>query len=482
MERLRFVQKLLGLFLALYSLTLLPPLLISLFYRDHEATPFLLSIGVTVLLGLALWWPARQVRRELKTRDGFIVVGLFWIGLGMLSSLPFHFGAHMDFTNSVFEAVSAFTTTGATVLTGLDDMPPSLLFYRQQLQWLGGMGVIVLTVAILPMLGVGGMQLYKAETPGPFKDEKILPRIGHAARSFWLIYCGLTAACALAYWVAGMGLFDAVAHSLSTVSTGGFSTHDASLAWFHSPAIEAVAIVFMLLGGINFSIHFLALTQRRPDAYLGDVEVRTYLLYILLATLIIAAELYRTHYHDDVGSALRYSLFQTASVVTSTGFVTEDFSLWPDFVPVLLFLLGFVGGCAGSTAGGMKVIRFILMFKQGPRMVLRLVHPRLVRPTKLGRRVVPERVIDAVWGYFALYLATFVVIMLALMATGLDQVTAFSAVATSMNNLGPGLGKVASNFQGISDAAKWLLALAMLMGRLEIFTLLVLLTPAFWRK
>ncbi|HEB57890.1 MAG TPA: potassium transporter [Gammaproteobacteria bacterium] len=482
MQRLRLIQNLLGLFLLLYSLTLLPPLLVSLLYDDHEAGPFLLSLAITVSLGALMWWPVRTFRREMKTRDGFIVVGLFWLSLGLLSSLPFHFGSHMDMSNAVFEAVSAFTTTGATVLTGLDHMPPSILFYRQQLQWLGGMGVIVLTVAILPMLGVGGMQLYRAETPGPFKDEKIAPRIAHAARSFWMIYSALTLVCALAYWLAGMSLFDAIAHSLSTISTGGFSTHDASLAWFDSPLIEGIAIVFMLLGGINFSIHFIALIQRQPGAYLRDIEVRTYMVYVLLATLLIAGELFRTHYHDDFGTALRYSLFQTTSVITSTGFVTEDFSHWPDFVPVLLFMLSFVGGCGGSTAGGMKVIRFIIMLKQSPRLILQLIHPVLVRPLKLGNRVVPVRVVEAVWGYFSLYVATFVVIMLALMATGLDQVTAFSAVASSMNNLGPGLGEVAANFQGISDTAKWLLALAMLMGRLEIFTVLVLLTPAFWRK
>ncbi len=481
MRRLRLIQRLIGLFTLLYSLTLLPPLLLSLLYRDQAHLTFLLCLGLTAVVGFTLWWPVRRFRREPKTRDGFIIVALFWFVLALLSSLPFQIGTHLSLTNAFFESVSAFTTTGATVITGLDRLPPSILFYRQQLQWFGGMGVIVLAVAILPMLGIGGLQLYKAETPGPFKEEKIVPRLAQTARSFWLIYLGLTLACALAYWLAGMSLFDAVAHSLSTISTGGFSTHDASLAWFNSPLIEAIAIVFMALGGINFSVHFIALLRRRPLIYFTDIEVRTYLIYMSMAALLIAGELYRTHYHDDFASALRYSLFQTVSVITSTGFVTEDFSRWPDFVPVLLFFLSFVGGCAGSTAGGMKVIRFLLMFLHSPRLILQLVHPRLVRPIKLGRRVVPERVIEAVWGFFSVYIATFAIIMLLLMATGLDQITAFSAVATSMNNLGPGLGDVAANFQGIPDTAKWLLALAMLMGRLEIFTVLVLLTPEFWR-
>jgi len=482
MHRLRLIQRLIGLFTLLYSLTLLPPLLLSLLYRDQIHFTFLLCMTLTAVIGFLLWWPVRHFRREPKTRDGFLIVALFWIVLALLSSLPFQLGTHLSLTNAFFESVSAFTTTGATVITGLDDLPPSILFYRQQLQWFGGMGVIVLAVAILPMLGIGGLQLYKAETPGPFKEEKILPRLTQTARSFWLIYLGLTLACALAYWLAGMTLFDAVAHSFSTLSTGGFSTHDASMAWFHSPLIETVAIVFMALGGVNFSVHFLALVHRRPKVYFIDIEVRTYLIYMTVAVLLIAGELYRSHYHDDFASALRYSLFQTVSVITSTGFVTEDFSRWPDFVPVLLIFLSFIGGCAGSTAGGMKVIRFLLMFRQSPRLILQLVHPRLVRPLKLGRRVVPERVIEAVWGFFSVYLAVFAVIMLLLMATGLDQITAFSAVATCMNNMGPGLGKVAVNFQGISDTAKWLLALAMLMGRLEIFTVLVLLTPEFWRQ
>lgn len=480
-SRLRLIQRIVGLFLLLYSLTLLPPILISLLYQDKELPHFLLSFAITVASGLLLWWPARHHALTIYKRDGFIIVALFWTVLGLVSALPFLFGPHLSLTNAFFESVSAFTTTGATVITGLDSLPPSILFYRQQLQWFGGMGVIVLAVAILPMLGIGGMQLYRAETPGPFKDEKIAPRLTQCARSFWLIYTGLTLACALAYWLAGMSLFDALAHSLSTISTGGFSTHDASLAWFDSPLIEGIAIFFMLLGGVNFSVHFLALVRRRPLIYWRDVEVRSYLILIALTTLLVSAELFRSHYHDDVLAALRYGLFQTVSVITSTGFITEDFSVWPDFVPTLLFLVSFVGGCAGSTAGGMKVIRLLIMFRQSGRNLLTFAHPAIHKPLKLAGRVIPERVISSVWGFFSLYVASFVIILLLLMADGMDQISAFSAVTTSLNNLGPGLGSVASNFQDVTDFSKWLLAFTMLLGRLEIFTLLVLFTPAFWK-
>lgn len=480
--RLRLIRKLLGLFLLLYSCTLLPPILIALLRADGELLHFVYSLAVTVSTGLFFWWPVRQLEVDLKKRDGFVVVAMFWVVLGLLGALPFLFGVHLSLTDAFFEAISAFSTTGATVMTGLDHMAPSILFYRQQLQWFGGMGVVVLAVAILPMLGIGGMQLYRAETPGPFKEEKISPRITQCARSFWLIYAGLTLICGFAYWLAGMSLFDAVAHSLSTISTGGFSTHDASLAYFRSPAIEAIAILFMVLGGINFSVHFLALVAGRPMAYLTDLEVRTYLIVLLVVSLLIALTLYLSHYHADMPSSLRYGLFQTVSMMTSTGFVTEDFSHWPDFIPLLLFFVGFIGGCAGSTAGGMKVIRLIIIFKQSGLNILQLIHPHMVRPLKLSGRVVPAQVTDAVWGYFALYVATFVVIMLLLMADGMDQVTAFSAVATSMNNLGPGLGDVSANFQQVSAEGKWLLAFAMLLGRLEIFTVLVLLTPDFWRR
>ena len=478
--RFRQIQQIMGIFLLIFSLTLIIPMLMSIGYDDGQLLDFVDSFMVASIAGLVLWLPVRNVRAELRAREGFIIVALFWAVFGMISALPFIIGPHLSFTDSVFESISAFTTTGATVIVGLDHLPPSVLFYRQQLQWYGGMGIVVLAVAVLPMLGVGGMQLYRAETPGPAKDEKIAPRIVRSAQTLWLIYVAMTVACALLYWIAGMSLFDAVGHAFSTISTGGFSTHDASMAYFNNPWIEVIAIVFMLMGAINFGVHFMVLKGRSPRYYLRDTEVRVFLIFVFILILVITIRLMQAGVHTSFFEALRYASFTLVSVVTSTGFATEDFSVWPLSLPALLILSSFVGGCAGSTAGGMKVVRFIILIKQGKREIDHLIHPRMVGELKVGGRVVSERVMSAVWGFFAAYVGVFSIIMLLLMATGLDQVTAFSAVATCMNNLGPGLGEVTSNFVVVSDTAKWLLSLAMLMGRLEIFTLLVLLMPEFW--
>lgn len=475
------IQRILGLFLIPFSLTLIPPLLLSLLYQDGEFSHFAFTFALVLLAGILLWLPVRKLRLELRLREGFVIVAMFWLVLGAISSIPFQLGPHLGYADALFESVSAFTTTGATVMTGLDDLPPSLLFYRQELQWLGGMGVIVLSVAILPMLGVGGMALYRAETPGPMKNEKLTPRIAQTARAFWMIYVGMTAACALAYWLAGMSLFDAVAHSLSTISSGGFSTHDASMAYFNSPVIEAIAILFMLAGGINFSVHYYALVRRRFTSYWQDAEVRVFLIVVLVLIATVTVTLVLTGSHDSVLDALRHSAFNTVSVITSTGYVTEDFTLWPLFLPVLLILSSFMGGCAGSTAGGMKVIRFIMLFKQGMQELRRLVHPSSIQTLKIKGRPLEARVISSVWAFFALYVTTFVVLMLLVMAAGSDQVTAFGAVATCINNLGPGLGEVSSNFQSLDDFSKIVLTISMLLGRLEIFTVLVVLSPSFWR-
>ncbi len=480
--QLALIQRILGLFLILFSVTLLPPIAVSFWYHDGEHMHFILSMALTLASGLILWLPVRNFHRELRAREGFLIVGMFWVVLSLLGALPFLFGPHLDYTDAVFEAVSAFTTTGATVITGLDHLPRSILYYRQQLQWFGGMGIIVLAVAILPMLGVGGMQLYRAETPGPVKDDKITPRLTHGARSFWAIYAGMTALCALGYWIAGMTPFDAIGHSFATLSTGGFSTHDASIGYFNSPSIELVADIFMLLGAMNFSIHYMALRNGSLLAYWRDSEIRAFLIIVATLIAIITLVLVLEHRHAHFLDALRYSAFQTISVITSTGFTTENFSHWPAFVPVLLLISSFIGGCAGSTAGGIKVIRFLVMFKQWGLELLHLVHPNARRPLKINGRVMPDRVIEGVWGFFVMYIGVYIVIMLILMADGMDQVTAFSAVATCMNNMGPGLGNVANNFQSISALAKWMLSLAMLLGRLEIFTLIVLFSPSFWRN
>ena len=481
--QLLVVQRILGLLLGLFSISMLPPMLVSWWYADGVLNAFLGAFFLILISGLALWLPARRHRRELRLRDGFSVVVMFWVALGLCGSIPLLLSSNPDMTvtDAVFESISGLTTTGATVIESIDVMPHSILFYRQQLQWLGGMGIIVLAVAILPLLGVGGMQLYRAETPGPMKDNKLTPRITETAKALWYIYLGLTILCALAYWLAGMTPFDAVSHSFSTVAIGGFSTHDASLGYFDNPLIEAVAVVFMTIAGINFAIHFLAWRGRSPRPYLGDTELKTYILLLLCISGISSLYLFYSEAFPTFASALRYGIFQTVSISTTTGFTTSGYHTWPSFLPVMLLFASFVGGCAGSTGGGLKVIRVVLLFKQGRREIMRLIHPNAQVPIKINGASVPNRVVDAVWGFFATYVATFSFMMLGLLALWLDQVTAFSAVAACINNLGPGLGTVGANYAGIGDGAKWILSVAMLLGRLEIFTLLVILTPAFWR-
>ena len=475
------VSRLIGMCLIGFSVTLLVPMLMALWFQDGEFEHFALSAVLGLSLGAALFAFGWHRQGELRMRDGFLVVTLYWVLLSAMAAVPFMLGAHLGLVDAWFEAVSGFTTTGATVISGLDAKPPSVLFYRQMIQWLGGMGMVVLAVAVLPMLGIGGSQLYRAEAPGPMKHEKLTPRLAHTAQLLWGIYVGLTVACALAYWAAGMSLFDAISHSLTTVSTGGFSTHDASLGYFKSSIIELIAIVFMLAGAINFGIHYVAWRERSLWAYWQDPEVRVFLLFVLTVVAVVSLILRTSGEYHSLPPTLRNAVFEVVTVVTSTGFGTVDFSAWPDFVPVLLIFISFVGGCGGSTAGGMKVMRMMLIALQGRIEVLKLVHPRAVVPLRIGKRVVGPGTMEAVWGFFAAYMGSFVVLMLLMMHAGLDQVSAFSAIATSMNNMGPGLGEVAYSFASVSDSGKLIAAFAMLLGRLEVFTILVLLTPAFWR-
>lgn len=478
------IQRILGLLLMTFSLTMLPPILVGWLMGDPDLWSFFNGFLILFVVGFIAWFPVHRAKRDLRLRDGFIIVVMFWTVLGLSGALPFILstGFEISVTDAVFESVSALTTTGATVIVGLESLPRSLAFYRQELQWLGGMGIIVLAVAILPMLGVGGMQLYRAETPGPMKDSKLAPRITETAKLLWYIYLTLTIACAVAYKVAGMTWFDAIGHSFSTVAIGGFSTHDSSIGYFDSAAVEVVAVVFMLLAGINFSLHFLAWRSKSLQCYLRDSEFRTYIFILFSLILLSFFYLLYTRELDDWVQAARQSIFQVVSIATTTGFTTTDYSSWPGFLPVLLLFASFVGGCAGSTAGGMKVIRFLLLIKQGSREVTRLVHPNARITIKINRHSLPENVVDAVWGFFSVYVAVFVLFLLVLLAMGYDQKTAFSAVAATLNNLGPGLGEVASNFASIDAVSKWWLCLAMLMGRLELFTMLVILTPAFWRR
>lgn len=478
------IQQIIGLLLVLFSASMLPPLLMDLFYAEKVLDSFLLSYAILLGTGLVFWLPVRKIKNELKIRDGFVVVVMFWTVLGLSGSLPFLFyePLNISVTDAIFESVSALTTTGATVITQLDGLPHALLFYRQQLQWMGGMGIIVLAVAILPMLGIGGMQLYRAETPGPVKDSKLTPRITETAKALWYIYLWLTIACALSYWLAGMNWFDAIGHSFSTVAIGGFSTHDASIGFYNSPAIESVAVVFMFLGGVNFALHFIAFQRKSIMPFFADAEFKTYTLVLVIAVLVSVLFLYYSQTIGDFSEAFRQGVFQAVSIGTTTGYTTTGFFLWPVFLPVFLLFISFIGGCSGSTGGGMKVIRVLLLFKQGIRELVKLVHPNAQVVVKVGKQPMSDRVIDAVWGFFAAYVALFVFMMLLLMMVGNDQVTSFSAVAATMNNLGPGLGEVGQNYASINDFSKWVLCFAMLLGRLEVFTLLVLFTPVFWRR
>lgn len=477
------IQRILGLLLMTISISMLPPMLVSLWYNDGTLMPFVLGFLSTLTTGLVLWLPVRSFHKEMRLRDGFIVVAMYWLVLGLAGALPLVISEspQLSITDAVFESISGLTTTGATVIVGLDDLPQSILFYRQQLQWLGGMGIIVLAVAILPMLGIGGMQLFRAETPGPMKDNKLTPRITETAKALWYIYVGLTVACAFAYWVGGMTPFDAISHSFSTVSIGGFSTYDQSIGHFNSPLIEMIAVVFMILGGVNFSLHFLAWRSVSVKPYFADAEFITYIKILVTVAIITCSYLYATETFTGY-DAIHNGIFQAVSIGTTSGFTTAEYYNWPGFLPALLILASFIGGCAHSTGGGMKVIRVLLLLKQGMREVIRLIHPSAQVPVKIGGKMLEERVIDAVWGFFSLYVGSYVIMALVLAATGLDLVTAFSAVAACMNNLGPGLGEVGANYSSINDVSKWVLCFAMLLGRLEIFTVLVLLSPAFWRK
>ncbi|MDR9433191.1 MAG: TrkH family potassium uptake protein [Spiribacter sp.] len=480
------VQRVLGVLLMVFSMTMLPPGLLSLISADGVASAFFVTFTLLFTLGGLLWLPVRRSRRELRTRDGFFVVAMFWVVLGAAGSLPLLLQSEVSFSivDALFESVSGLTTTGATGIIGIDHLPISIQYYRQQLQWLGGMGIIVLAVAILPMLGIGGMQLYRAELPGPVKDAKLTPRIAETAKALWYIYMGLTAICALAYWLAGMSVFDAITHSFTTIATGGFSTHDASIGYFDSAVIEMIAVVFMLISALNYSLHFMAWRRMSTEPWRSDPELVTFLIGVAAACVLVIGGLliYQAAHNLPLNETWHHAIFQVVSFATTTGYTTASYYIWPAFLPVLLLFIAVVGGCANSTSGGLKVIRVLLLWRQGNREVVRLIHPQAEIHVKIGDRPVSGRVIDAVWGFFAAYVVLFVVLLLLLLAMGLDQVTAFSAVASGLANLGPALGDVAANFASVGDGPKLVMCVAMIMGRLEIFTLLVLFTPAFWRR
>lgn len=479
------IQRILGLLLILFSTAMLPPVMVSLFYHDGVEKQFLGAFGLILDLGLLCWFPRRHDNtQELRRRDGFVVAVMFWVVLSLMGALPLFLitQLHLSFTDAAFESVSGLSTTGATVFASLDSLPKSVLFYRQELQWLGGMGIVVLAVAILPLLGIGGMQLYRTEIPGPMKTNKLTPRIAETAKTLWLIYLSLTAACAMAYWAAGMTLFDAIGHSFSTIAIGGSSTHDASLGYFNSPLIEMIAAFFLFLAGINFSLHFFAWRGLSIRHYWKDEEFRVYVLMLTVVAALTSSYLWITHYLTDPYSALQQGIFYAISFGTTGGFTSGDYHALPGFLPILLLMTTYIGACGGSTGGGMKVIRILLLYKQGVREIKRLIHPSAIIPIKIGNKNVSDQIVEGVGAYMAIYVVCFIVIYLLLLATGLDMITSFSAVTSCLNDVGTGLGQVAANYGSINVAAKWILCVAMLLGRLEIFPFLVLMSPAFWRQ
>lgn len=486
--RRRSLIRIIGALIGFISLMMVPSLLVSLLYRDGNHLPFIEAGLLLAVVGFALWWPVRHVRHELRIREGFLVVSVCWIVACIGGALPLVLSPApgLSFTDAMFETMSGLTTTGATVISGLDQLPKGVLFHRQALCWLGGMGIVVLAIAILPLLRIGGTQLIKAESSGPMKDSKMTPRVAETAKSLWLIYAGLTAMCAAAYWLAGMSLFDAVGHAFSTLATAGFSTHDASYSHWNSLTIELIAIVFMIAGGINFGLHFLVWRNASFKPYYADIELRSFLSIALLASLLVTLSLWWVDgYQGDYSgflASLRAATFQVVSLMTTTGFVTADIAFWPPLAGMLLMIVGIVGACAGSTTGGIKVIRVIALWQMLAREFKRLVHPKGHFVVALDDNVVENRVLESIAVFFFAYVLSLLGIAALIAATGVDVLTAGSAAIVMLGNVGPGLGGVSMSFAGFNDFATWVCTLAMLLGRLELFTLLILLTPAFWRE
>ena len=485
MHVLLTVAPLLGMIAMVMSFWHLLPLVISVSVGDGAARDFAISMALNCAAGYVLWLATRRHRRELKPREGIALVVFAWIGGAAFATVPLMLAIPgLSFTDAFFEAMAGLTATGSTVLSGLDSLPPSVNVWRAELQWLGGLGVLVLVVAILPMLGLGGRQLVRAEIPGPMKDARLTPRIKETAKALWTVYTGLTVLCLLAYAAAGMSWLDALVHAFTTMGLGGFSSHDASFGYFNSPAIEMVAIVFMLIAGINFATHFLAWSERGIGPYRRDAEAVTYVFATLASIVLIAGYLWMHDFYPDLASTLRYTAFNTVSIVTTTGYSADDYNLWPFFAPLWLLFLGSFATCSGSAGGGIKMIRAIVLYRQIYRDMVRMLHPSAIIPVKFAGQRVAGTVIVGVLAYFFVWVATLVIGTLLLAGTGLDLVTALSATAASLSNIGPGLHDVgpSSNFSGLSDFQTWVCTIIMLLGRLELFTVLVIFTPAFWRK
>ena len=485
MNRLFAVINVLGIVILIFGFTLLVPLGLSLWLNDTAQFVYYKSAAITIALGLLMWIATRSYKRELQVRDGFLLVVLVWSVLPVFATLPLLlYLPNLSFTKAYFEATSGLTASGGTILTGLDLLPPSINLWRTEMVWMGGMGLIVLAVAILPLLGVGGRQMFKAETPGPMKDTKLTPRIAETAKGLWLVYAGITLACASAYKLAGMTWLDAVMHAFTTIGLGGFSSHDASFAHWNSPLIESIAILFMLIAGMNFATHFLVWREKTLSPYRYDPEVGLFITIILVSCLMLTLYLWIMGVYPDLLTALRYASFNTVSVATTAGYSNTDYNLWPIFAPLWILLLCCFCSSSGSTGGGIKMIRAQLLFKQVFREMIVIMHPQAVLPVKLSNSVVPNRIVYAVLAFLSIYIASIVSMTLILAFSGLDIITAFSAVVACINNLGPGLNQVgpATTFAGLTNFQTWICSFTMLLGRLELFTLLAVFMPAFWRK
>jgi len=485
MQNVLPILAVLGGILMLFAFAMLVPLAFAYFGQDGALLAYDESILLTFGCGLLLFLACRRYKRELQPRDGFLLVSLVWTVLPAFGALPLMvYLPDLSFTDAYFEAVSGLTTTGSTVLTGLDALPTSINVWRCLMVLIGGMGILVLAVAILPLLGVGGSQLFKAETPGPMKDQKLTPRIAETARGLWVVYFAIAGACFFAYRVAGMGWADAFMHMCSTMGLGGFSSHDASFGHFDSPAIEAVAVVFMLIAGVNFALYFVAWKRRSLACVWRDTEARLFLVAMVVSVLAIAAFLAANAVYPTFGEALRHAAFNVVSIATTTGFASVDYAQWPVFAPVAMLFLCCFATCAGSTGGGIKMIRALLLLKGARRELRRIVHPRAVVPVTLGSAVVDAQVLSSVLAFMLFYGAVMVAATMLLLFSGLDVVTSFTAVIASINNTGPGLGGVgpAGTYQGLTDFQTWVCSITMLLGRLELFSILVLFTASFWRK
>jgi trk system potassium uptake protein TrkH len=485
MQRTLTVIHALGLMLVVFSFAYLMPVAASLIYDDGTLIDFLLAMVWTSAIGFLMWLLTRRYKGELSIRHGYLLVVTMWTAMPAFATLPLLLVIKdLSFTDAYFETMSGITTTGATVLSGLDTLPPAINIWRHELNWVGGMGIIVLAVAILPLLGVGGRQLFKAETPGPMKESALTPRITETARNLWLVYLGITIACILSLKVVGMSWLDAICHAFAAMGLGGFSTHDASIGYFNSPAIEFVLMIFMLLAALNFATHFLVWREKSLKLYLRDAEAVATIALILTSCLGIAVFLWWQGTYPSFWTALRHASFNLISIATDCGFASVNFNQWPIFAPMWMLFLSCIAVSSGSTGGGIKMVRTLILFKQAGREFVKLLHPTVVNPMKIGGSVVPNNIVFAVLGFIFLYFMTVVTLTFALLISGLDFISAFSAIIACINNAGPGLGVVgpAGNYGVLTDFQTWVCTIAMLVGRLEIFTVLILFTPHFWRR